>query len=58
MITSYGNYYVTGRLYLYKRSGGGWTEANKVYKKVSGSWVEQTNLTSVFDSGTNYKYVE
>lgn len=25
------------------------------YKKVNGSWVLQTDITSVFDSGTNYK---
>lgn len=26
----------------------------KVYKKVNGTWVEQTSLTSAFDSNTNY----
>lgn len=33
-----------------------WVEAAKVFKKVNGSWVEQSDLTTVFDSGTNYKY--
>lgn len=37
-----------------KSSGGGWTPATAVYKKVSGSWVLQSNLSNVFDSNTNY----
>ena len=46
----------TGSCSVYKRSsGGGWTAATKVYKKVNGSWVEQSDLTSVFVSGINYK---
>ena len=40
---------------MYVKSGGVWVPASKVYKKVSGSWVLQTDLTQVFDSGTNYK---
>lgn len=36
------------------KDNGGWVSANKVYKKVNGSWVEQTDLTQVFDSQTNY----
>ena len=39
---------------LYFKSGGSWVTATKVYKKVSGSWVEQSDLTTVFDSNTNY----
>ena len=38
---------------LYKDSGS-WVPAVAVYKKVSGSWVQQTDLTNVFESGTNY----
>lgn len=30
------------------------SEATKVYKKINGSWVEQTDLTQVFSSSTNY----
>lgn len=38
---------------------GSWLESKKVYKKVSGTWVEQTNVASLFDgtasgSPTNY----
>lgn len=40
---------------LYIKINGSWIEATSVYKKVSGSWVLQTDLTNVFDSGTNYK---
>lgn len=43
---------------LYIKLNGTWTAATAVYKKVSGSWVQQTDLTNVFDSGTNYKYIE
>ena len=42
---------------LYVKINGTWTAATAVYKKVSDSWVQQTNLQNVFDSGTNYKYV-
>lgn len=38
----------------YLKVNGVWKEVT-VYKKVNGSWVLQTNLTNVFDSGTNYK---
>lgn len=37
------------------KNGGSWVEAVKVYKKVNGSWVEQSNLTNVFQAGVNYK---
>ena len=39
----------------YIKVNGSWVEATAVYKKISGSWVLQTDLTNVFDSGTNYK---
>ena len=39
---------------VYSSSSGGWTEVVKAYKKINGSWVEQTDLTNVFSSGTNY----
>ena len=40
--------------YIYKVTGNPWVEAVKVYKKVNGSWVEQSDLTTVFSSGVNY----
>ena len=39
---------------IFFKNSGSWTEATAVYKKVSGSWVLQNDLTSVFDSNTNY----
>ena len=44
---------VTDKMYI--KVGGEYVLASHVYKKVSGAWVEQTNLTNVFDAGTNYK---
>ena len=32
-----------------------WLEVAEPYKKVNGLWVLQTDLTNIFDSGTNYK---
>ena len=32
-----------------------WTQAVKAWKKVGNTWVEQTDLTTVFQSGVNYK---
>ena len=37
------------------KSGGSWVESEKAYKKVSGVWVEQSDITSIFDAGTNYR---
>lgn len=39
----------------YIKVGGVWKEVSAVYKKVNGSWVQQTSLSNVFDSGTHYK---
>ena len=39
---------------LYFKDNGSWVEATAVYKKVSGSWVLQSDLTNVFSSGVNY----
>lgn len=39
---------------IYFKMEGNWTAASKVYKKVNGSWVQQSDLTSVFDANTNY----
>lgn len=40
--------------HLYFKSNGSYIEAVKAYKKVNGSWVEQTDLTAVFNSNINY----
>lgn len=39
---------------LYYKNGSSWVQVTKAYKKISGAWVEQTTLSNVFSSGTNY----
>lgn len=39
---------------LYFKNNGSWVEATKAYKKVSGVWVEQSDLTNVFSNNINY----
>ena len=39
---------------IYYKNGSSWVAATKVYKKVNGSWVEQSDLTTVFNNSTNY----
>lgn len=36
------------------KSGGSWVQAAKAFKKISGAWVQQSDLTAVFDSSKNY----
>ena len=36
------------------KSNGNWTDVSKVYKKENGSWIEQTELSQVFDTQKNY----
>lgn len=36
------------------KDNGVWVAATKVYKKANGVWVEQSDLTTVFDTNTNY----
>ena len=40
--------------YLYFNNNGSWTQVETTYKKVNGVWVEQSDLTNVFDANTNY----
>lgn len=45
---------------IYFKSGGSYVAATKVYKKVSGAWVKQTDLPAIFSgesSGTASNYV-
>ncbi|MDY3015039.1 MAG: hypothetical protein SOR61_07650, partial [Evtepia sp.] len=37
------------------KSGGAWHGATKVYKKIGGLWVEQTDLSGVVEPGVKYK---
>lgn len=39
---------------LYFKNNGSWVTVAKTYKKVNGSWVEQSDLTTVFQNGINY----
>jgi hypothetical protein len=39
---------------IYVKVNGAWVAMSRAFKKVSGVWVEQTDLTTVFDSNTNY----
>ena len=41
---------------LYYKDNGAWVAATAVYKKISGSWVAQADMTQVFDAGTNYYF--
>lgn len=37
------------------KTGGAWADAARVFKKVNGIWVEQTELSSVVEDGVRYK---
>lgn len=39
---------------IYVKVNGAWVAMSRAFKKVSGVWVEQTDLTTVFDPDTNY----
>lgn len=39
---------------LYVKKSGSWVEVVQAYKKVNGSWILQSDLTTVFQSGNNY----
>lgn len=36
------------------KENGAWKNVVKAYKKVNGAWVEQSDVTTVFQNGTNY----
>lgn len=40
--------------FLYFKNNGVWTAASKAYKKINGAWVQQSDLTNVFDSTKNW----
>lgn len=40
---------------LYVKNGSTWKEVTEVYKKVSGAWIKQSDITNVFDP--NIKYI-
>ena len=40
---------------FYLKIDGAWTQVQAVYKKVSGSWVEQSDVSGLFDTNAKYK---
>lgn len=40
---------------IYFKNGSTWTSATAVYKKVNGAWVQQSDLSNVFQTGVNYR---
>lgn len=40
---------------LWVKNNTTWTPYTKAWKKVNGTWVQQSNLTTVFQSGVNYR---
>lgn len=40
---------------LYVKPDGVWLEVAEAFEKVNGHWVVQSDITTVFNSGTNYK---
>ena len=40
---------------LYVKMNGSWATVSAAYKKVNGTWVQQTDLTTVFQNGVNYR---
>lgn len=47
-------YNVAPQYILYTKNGNNWTPVTKAYKKISGVWVEETDLTQVFDNNNQY----
>ena len=43
---------------LYLKDNNTWKEVQKVYKKINGNWVEQENISEVFDTNANYVKTE
>lgn len=39
---------------LYFKNGSSWVQVTKVYKKINGAWVEQSDVTSIFNSSNHY----
>lgn len=40
---------------LFVKESGSWKEVVTAYKKINGSWVVQSDVTTVFQNGVNYK---
>lgn len=45
---------VSTTVLYYKEGSSTWTAASVTWKKISGVWTRQSDLTTVFDANTNY----
>lgn len=43
---------------IFIKLNGAWVECSKAYKKENGSWVQQDNLSILFDPTKNYKIIQ
>lgn len=41
--------------YFMLKTGGSWVAGSALYKKVNGTWVQQTDLNAAFDDATKYR---
>lgn len=41
---------------LYVKQNNSWVEVVTAYKKINGSWIQQADLTTIFNNNTNYKH--
>ena len=48
------DYTLPGSEQMMIKNNGTWQNVTTVFKKVNGSWIEQTNLTDLFDTSANY----
>lgn len=44
-----------GTAALYVKQNGAWKQVTAAYQKVNGSWTQVSNITTLFNSQTNYK---
>lgn len=47
-------YSIPPQNFLYIKNNGFWAPITQAYKKINGIWVEETDLTQVFDSNNTY----
>lgn len=53
IVVTFGEDTVANILYI-KNSNGEWKQVSQVFRKINNEWIEQTDLSSVFDINTNY----
>jgi hypothetical protein len=40
---------------IYLKENNTWVQYSKVFKKINGSWIEQIDLTTIFNTSNNYR---